>query len=96
MIALKSHADGVVLPVRAQPGARRNCITGEHDGHLKVSVTAAPDKGKANQAIIDVLCEHLSLARSQVELLSGATSRIKQFLVRGVSIEELGRRLIQD
>jgi uncharacterized protein (TIGR00251 family) len=93
LIALKQHAAGVILPVRAQPGARRNAITGEHDSHLKVSVTAAPDKGKANQAIAEVLCDNLSLARSQIELLAGATSRTKQFLVRDVPLEELARRI---
>jgi uncharacterized protein len=93
LIALKLHAEGIILPVRAQPGARRNAITGEHDCHLKVSVTAAPDKGKANQAIAEVLCAGLSLSRSQIELLTGATSRTKQFLVRDVPIEELARRI---
>ncbi|MGE3776880.1 MAG: DUF167 domain-containing protein, partial [Pirellulaceae bacterium] len=47
MIQLERHAQGVVLPVRAHPGARREEVRGEHDGALKVSVAAAPEKGKA-------------------------------------------------
>ncbi len=93
MIDLQPHAAGVILPVRAQPGARRSAITGEHDNMLKVSVTAPPDKGKANQAIAQVLCEALSLSGSQVELLSGAAARTKRFLVRSVTIEELQQRI---
>jgi uncharacterized protein len=61
VIALESHGDGVILPVRAQTGARRNGIQGEHAGMLKVSVTAAPAKGKANKAIQEVLAEQLNL-----------------------------------
>jgi len=93
MIELKPHAEGVVLPVRAQPGARRSSVCGTHNGMLKVSVAAAPEKGKANQAMIEALCEALSLRRGQVELVAGATARNKQFLVRGVSIAELGARI---
>ncbi len=60
---------------------------------LKVSVTAAPEKGKANEAIIEVLCEALSVAPRQVELLAGATTRDKQFLVRQITADELAARL---
>jgi uncharacterized protein len=93
MIELRPHAQGIVLPVRAQPGARRAAITGMHDGMLKVSVTAPPDKGKANQAIVELLCEALALSRSQVELLSGQTSRIKQLLIRDLSADEIVKRI---
>ncbi len=41
--------------MRAHAGARQNGIVGEHNGMLRVAVTAAPEKGKANKAIVDVL-----------------------------------------
>ena len=50
MIRLVTNSSGVVLPVKAQAGARRNAITGEHDGALKVAVSQVPEKGKANAA----------------------------------------------
>jgi hypothetical protein len=93
MIGLEPHAEGTVLPVRAHPGARRNAVRGEHDGALRVSVTQAPDKGKANKAIAELLSRALGLPRSQIELLSGATSPRKRFLVRGVRPEELSPRI---
>ena len=52
MLALEPHPDGTILPVRAQPGARRNEIRGVQDGMLKVCVTQSPEKGKANKAIV--------------------------------------------
>ena len=55
MIDLKPHAEGVILPVRAQPGSRRNEIRGEQNGFLKVCVTQSPEKGKANKAIAALL-----------------------------------------
>jgi uncharacterized protein (TIGR00251 family) len=63
---------------------------GEHAGALKIAVTAPPEDGRANQAITELLREWLGLKRSQVELASGATNRNKQFLIRGVSVSELG------
>jgi uncharacterized protein (TIGR00251 family) len=84
VIAVTEHADGCVLPVRAQPGARRSGVVGEHGGALKVAVTAPAQDGRANEALVEVLAAALGLKRSQVELLSGAAGRDKRFLVRGV------------
>ena len=94
MIGLELHAEGVVLPVRAQPGARRSEIRGLQDGMLKVSVTQIAEKGKANKALVEVLAKGLGLRRSQLALLSGETSSHKRFLVRGVTREQLAE-LIQ-
>jgi len=93
MIALEAHAEGVILPVRAQPGARRNEIRGEQAGALKVCVTQVAEKGKANKAVIEVLCDRLELRKSQVELLAGETSQQKRFLVRGLSATDLQTRI---
>jgi uncharacterized protein (TIGR00251 family) len=93
VIALTEHAEGVVLPVRAQPGARKAGVLGEQAGSLKVAVTAPPEDGRANKALVEVLREALGLKRSQVELFAGATSRDKRFLVRGVSAAHLRERI---
>ena len=93
MIDLQPHAEGTVLPVRAQPGARRNEISGQHRGMLKVCVTQSPEKGKANKALIALLSKSFSLRKSQLELIAGETSQQKRFLVRGVTPEELSKRI---
>lgn len=93
MIAVADHAEGCILPVRAQPGARRSGVVGEQAGALKVAVQAPPQEGRANEALVDVLRERLGLKRSQIELLSGATSREKRFLIRGVPRATLEARL---
>ena len=93
MIPLEPHAEGVILPVRAQPGARRNEIRGQQDGMLKVCVTQIAEKGKANKALVEVLAKGLALRKSQFELISGETSSHKRFLVRGTTVEELAGKI---
>ena len=93
MIDLQSHPDGIVLPVRAGPAARRDGIRGEQGGALKVSVVQVAEKGKANQALARVIAKGLALRKSQVTLLSGTTHAGKRFLVSGISRAELEQRL---
>ncbi len=93
MIAVRAHAEGCVLPVRAQPGARKVGVLGEQAGALKVAVAEPPEDGKANKELTEALRQLLGLKRSQVELLSGATSRDKKFLIRGVTAAELANLL---
>lgn len=89
MITVTSHAEGTLLTVRAQPNARKNAVLGEHAGALKVAVTAPPEDGRANEALLDLLRDWLGLKRSQLELASGATNRNKQFLIRELSPDEV-------
>ena len=93
MIDLVQTDQGILLPVKAQAGARKNGITGEHDGLLKVSVTQAPEKGKANKALAKVIASELGLRKSQVELSNGATSTVKSFIITGLELADLEHRL---
>lgn len=93
MITITEHAEGCVLVVRAQPGARKNAIMGEQAGALKVAVTAPADAGRANEALVALLREELGLKRSQVELIAGFSAREKRFLLRGVSPDDARARL---
>jgi uncharacterized protein (TIGR00251 family) len=94
VIQITERADGCVLSVRAQPNARRNGVIGEQAGALKVAVTAPPDKGRANEAIVEVLAHALGMKRSQIELISGMTSKQKKFLLRGISVESLRAKIL--
>ena len=87
MVELLSHADGTIVSVRAQPGARRQGVVGEHDGALCVAISAVPDKGKANRALTAVLSKEFGISKNAVELISGTISRQKRFLLHGISSE---------
>ena len=73
------------LSVHATPGARHEKVGGEHDGALRVSVTAVADKGRANEAIVECIAKALDLKPWQVTLASGATNRRKTFTITDAS-----------
>ena len=84
---------GIVLPVKVQPSARRNGLTGTQAGRLKVAVSQAPEKGKANRAVIETLADALQLKKTQIALIAGETSSQKQFLLRDIAPQELADKL---
>ncbi|MGP8261211.1 MAG: DUF167 domain-containing protein [Acidobacteriaceae bacterium] len=88
-LAILDSSDGCTLPVRVHPGARRNAITGIHDGALKVSLTTPPTDGRANQALIAFLAGELHIPRARVTLLSGAASRNKSLRIAGLTAAQL-------
>ena len=90
---MQPHPEGALLPVRAQPGAKSSGVRGVQDGALKVAVTQIAEKGKANKALLAVLCDALGVRKSQLILVAGATAAHKRFLVRGVTVAQLRQRL---
>ncbi len=86
---IRPHEHGAILPVRAAAGAKENALRGVRNGALQVAVTQAAEKGKANQSIIALLSKTLGLKKSQLELLTGHTSRDKRFLIRGLTATQL-------
>lgn len=83
--------DGLRLIVRVTPGAAKNEISGiwqgEDDTRLGVKVTAPPDKGKANAAIIKLLSKALGLPKSSISIIAGETSRLKTLAISGDETE---------
>lgn len=75
--------DGYILRVRLTPNASKNSITGTFTDasgavFLKVGVTAAPEKGKANAALINFLSKTLKQPKTAFSLISGETDRYKK------------------
>lgn len=92
-IQLAEHPRGTLLPVRARAGGRVNGVVGVRQGALMVSVTQAPEKGKANQAIVAVLAEVLDCGKMQIELARGPTSPDKQFLLVGIDHKQAAEQI---
>ena len=86
---LEQNPRGVILPVRAHAGARRNAILGVREGALRVAVTAAPEKGKANRAITVLLSKTFDVPKSAIDLISGEASPQKRFLLQGVELDRI-------
>ena len=66
------------LLVKVVPKASRNAVKVEN-GRLKIYVSAAPEKGKANAAVLELLAEHLGVPKRKIILLKGETSPLKTF-----------------
>ena len=77
------------INVRVQPKAKRNHIEVIEGGGLKVYVTAAPESGKANDAVVALLSKALKVPKSRMSIVRGQKSRDK--LIRIEGIEETGQ-----
>ena len=93
MLELTQTPQGVILLVKAQPGARKNEVAGERNGRLLVKCTQAPEKGKANDAIIEILAKALDVRKSRISLVSGQTNSEKKFLIEDATIEEVRKSI---
>lgn len=66
-----------IFNVRVIPRARKNAITVDNDGTLRVHTTAAPTDGAANVAVIKILAEHFNVPKTSIEIIRGQTNRNK-------------------
>ena len=80
---------GANFPVKVQPKASRDQVVGYREGVLQLRVTAPPDKGRANAAVVSLLAEALGVAKSSVRIVRGQTSRDKVVTVESLSPEEV-------
>jgi uncharacterized protein len=93
MIPFHESSAGISFAVKVQPKAKKNAITGELGDALKITLTAPPVEGRANEGCIEFFANLLKVPRSSVSIASGETSRRKVIRVRGLSAEELRKRL---
>lgn len=81
------------LRLRVSAGSRRSEIVGRHGDAWKVRVQAAPEHGRANVAVLELLAERLDVPASELALVSGSTRRDKVVELKSLSAEEASRRL---
>lgn len=77
----------MLLRIKAVPGSSRDRIAGVLGDRLKVAVSAPPEGGKANKAIVGLIANALGVRTSGVELVSGPTHPEKVFRVAGIDAE---------
>jgi uncharacterized protein len=93
MVSIHDTPTGATFAIKIHPRARKNAITGELGDTLKLSLTAPPVEGRANEACIEFLANLLKVPRSSVTIASGLSSRRKVIRVSGVSADEVQERL---
>ena len=92
-IDVSPASGGATVPLKVAAGAARERLIGPHDGRLKLSVRTAPERGKANRAVLRLLADALELPVKDLSIVSGATSPAKIILVRGLSADSLLARI---
>jgi hypothetical protein len=92
-LSLRPAERGVLFEVKAQPGGRCDEVAGVHDGALRVRVTAAPEKGKANKAILKTLARALQVRASSLRIVAGESAGRKTVLAEGLDAGRVRRRL---
>jgi uncharacterized protein (TIGR00251 family) len=83
------------LNLRVSPGAARSAVVGRHGAGWKVRVAAAPEGGKANDAVVRLLAGALRVRAKDVAIVSGHGSRDKIVALEGVDTDEIERRLAE-
>jgi uncharacterized protein len=93
MIAIRDTPSGATFAVRVRSRAKKNAITGEIGGALKVGLTAPPIEGRANEACVQFLAKLLDVPRSSITIAAGQSRRNKVICIASLSAADLTLRL---
>ncbi len=93
MIPLREVKDGVTFSIKVHPRAKKDAISGVIGDALKLSLTAPPVEGKANEACIRFFADFLRVPRSSVTIAAGESSRNKVIRVHGLTAAQVEERL---
>jgi len=93
MIPIRENGSYATFAIKVHPRAKKNAISGELGDALKLSLTAPPIEGRANEACVEFLANLLKLPRFSVTIASGHSSRRKVIRVVGLSAEEVRKRI---
>jgi uncharacterized protein (TIGR00251 family) len=91
---ITGQAGGVTIRVYVAPRSSASKVVGEHNGALKVALTAPPVEGAANKALVELLSKLLGVPKGAVRIVSGETSRNKTVRVDGVDAQTAARKLL--
>ena len=91
--AVREVDGSVVFVVKVVPGSSKTCVCGLLDGIVKIKISAAPEKGKANRRLLEFLAKQLRVRKNAVSIISGQSSPVKRVQVLGISGESLLKRL---
>lgn len=79
----------LTIEILVQPRASREKIGPMHDGRIKVAVTAPPVDGEANAAVIALFARRLGIARGDIAVIAGASSRRKTLRIANVTAQQI-------
>jgi uncharacterized protein (TIGR00251 family) len=95
-LTIQEFDNGVVFTAKIVPGSSKTAVCELFDGMLKIKVSAAPEKGKANECLVEFLAKQLGVKKNAVSIVSGHTARVKRLQISGISAAMLLKKLNLD
>jgi uncharacterized protein (TIGR00251 family) len=92
-LKIAQSPNGINFQIKVVPASSKTCFEGIYDDMLKVKLSAAPEKGKANKALVDFLAEKLGIKKKFIKVVSGQTSKTKKIAVEQITPQELLEKL---
>lgn len=89
MIKVVETGDGILITVRARPGAKNTKVLGEYDGAVRVALAAQPEKGKANKELIKFLAAEFGIPQKDIEISGGEISRDKRVTIHASKVGDV-------
>ncbi|APV43919.1 hypothetical protein Dform_00564 [Dehalogenimonas formicexedens] len=83
-----------LVDIHVQPGARKTEVVGLFGEAVKIKIAATPERGLANEALVEFIAERLGIPRGAVKLVRGRTGRHKTVAVEGMTESEARHRLL--
>lgn len=91
--AISQDGDDTVILVKVTPGSSRTKVAGMHGDRVKIAVSAAPERGKANAELAAFLAEQVGLKQRDVIIESGTTSSLKRVRLIGIESNQVKKAL---
>ncbi len=89
--AIQQLSDAVIFTVKVVPGSSKTEIGGLLNGMVKIRVSAAPEKGKANKMLIDFLAKKLGVKSKAITIISGHKTTVKKLQIAGVQAKRIAQ-----
>ncbi|MCD4831762.1 MAG: DUF167 domain-containing protein [Anaerohalosphaeraceae bacterium] len=87
-LVVTAAGDGsITFGVKVVPGSSRTTLAGFYDGMLKVKISAPPEKGKANKALLVFLADKIGISKNLIAITSGQTSPIKRVTINSITVD---------
>lgn len=92
-LIISEKADGCLLKCWIQPRSSRNALVGIYGNAVKIALSAPPLDGKANKELLKFLAKYFKLSKSNIQLVSGESSRNKIIRINGLNKETIIKKL---
>ena len=92
-LKIQQSANAVIFSVKVVPRSSKTAVAGLLGGMLKIKLAAAPEKGKANESLVEFLADTLGVKRNSITITSGHTSPVKTIQITGTTIETILQKL---